>query len=336
MRRLNRHSEQGGATVEFALITMLLVPMVLYAIYAGESIAGGIKAMEAEISAGWEITAYRTHAYDGGNARNLLDSAANDAATRTTNVLKDFDSFHDAGTNGYYGVFGHMTLDDVQCKVRDTNYAGGMGPYVFGTDYLKRDGWVACQSAVHFENLKAVKNAHNEFFQNRPKIIQDSFNKLVMGGLGKNFKGCDGGDNSTCPTDDKRGFVVLTDDYGLEDASEVTVGSSGPNSKYYKVGDSMWGVAGVSAGAAGILTGVMAFLIGSMDQGDTGTFHMGYLSKIADTRSFGNDGGGMDLHLTPQHEKASEATKQTSDLSKNAYDRRKNYYLAVDETWNNQ
>ena len=42
---------RGAATVELALSLVLLVPVLLYAIYAGEERLAGTRAQEAEITA---------------------------------------------------------------------------------------------------------------------------------------------------------------------------------------------------------------------------------------------------------------------------------------------
>jgi len=336
MNRLfrRRAEERGAAAVEFALLTLLLVPLVIYVIYSGEAVTASIKAAEAEMSAGWEITAFRTHDYQSpGNAKSLLEGAANDSAVRVDPAISDFNSFHDAGTSGHWGVFGHMTIEKLECKRRTSNHGGDFGPSI-GSSRLHKDGWVGCVTEVKFENRAAPTNAHLEFNQGKPKIIQSTFEKLTMGGLGPTFKGCD----DACQRDGKRGFLVLTDDYGLEDPKPTTVESYGSgNPKYYAVGNEMW--SGTGGGmSAGIVSGVTMALIGLGDQGNTGKFKMGYLKYITTKRSFGNHGGGMELHLTPEHEEANQATKNTEKLSQKSYDKRyKDNYMAMkDKDWNGQ
>lgn len=328
--RLLRRSERGSSTVEFALLGLLLVPSVIYVVYGGEAVVAGINAQKAEISAGWSITAYLTHDFQSGaTGASLLSGPAGDSADEAQNRLKDFDSFKDVGIDGYTGVFGYNQLRNVQCVPRS---GAGAGPDVepgdgLGKSRLHADGWVGCQAEVHFENKKAIHNAHAEFFQGKPKIIQDSFDRLKMCGLGNTFKGC--------AADGERGFVVFTDDWGLEDAKANAVGTQA-NTKYYNVGNEIWD--GSPGGVAGIVSGIFMKYIGMGEQGDTDTFKMGYLVAITTTRSFGNDGGGMTAHLSPHCEDATEATQGTSHLGEKGYGwRKRDHYLGLAaEGWNNQ
>jgi len=332
--------EQGGATVEFAILTMVLVPLAIYVIYSGEAITYGIKAAEAEISAGWEATAYRVHDYAGsGNRQGLLEQAANTSATRVQERIKGFDSYKGTGS-GWHGVFGGATMGangPLGCAPRDQGdkFGPSEGPTGFGVEHLKSDGWIGCTTEVKFVNEHAVRNAHSEFFGTTVLIIGDSIKNLTMGGLGTNFRGCV---DRACPRDGKRGFLVLTDDYGLEDPQEVKVGSDGDNKKYYKVGNAMWN----KQGQAGDVTAapVTMALLQMGDKGNTGTFKMGYRSDMG-TRScsndsFCNDGGGMTLHLSPYNEASIDATKHTKNLSNKAYDKRDkdNYMSMQDSKWN--
>lgn len=327
--------EEGAGTTEFALLTMLLVPMVVYVIYAGEAITTSMKAAEAEISAGWDITAYRTHAYSGGSASSLLNAAASKTKGEVDDALADLDSYADTGRTGYRGVFGFTTVDGLECTARSSSNNGGNYGPVTGKSYLHSDGWVACTTQTQFENKKAPKNAHREFYRSKPKILESAIEKLTIAGLGQSFKGCD----NNCTKDGKRGFLVLTDDYGLEDPNPTEVQQFGSgNRKYYNVGNKIWSNTGGGAGAA-IVTGVTGFLIGLTDQGQTGRFKMGYMRTIDTKRNFGNHGGGMQLHLSPDHETENRATKQTRDLSTEAYNNKRyqDHYLGMrDKNWNGQ
>jgi len=327
LRRMQvRETDEGAAAVELALLTMLIVPMVVYTVYVGEAFITGIKAQEAEISAGWEITAFRLHAYNGGSsASNLLSGAANDAATRVKNNLIDFNSFQNGGsTTGAKGVWGDSTLQELNCAPR-TSLTGFAGR--FATDYLHSDGWVGCQAKVQFENKRAPVQAHGEFFGN--KIIQDSFKQMVMCGSGRTLKGCD----ST-----NRGFVVFTDDWGLENPAQERVGDYGNgNPHYYNVGAAIYDF-GTMLPQAQLVATFLA-MVGAAEQGETSRFKMGYMRTIRDRRNVPSDGSAMRLHLSPQHENPSGANTQSRDLSETVYanQRTRDHYLGEpDENWNKQ
>ena len=331
--RLARGSERGGSAVEFALLGLLLVPSVIYAIYGGEAVVAGIKAQEAEISAGWSIPAYLAHDFAGGAAgAGLLGGPSSRSRDEARARLEDFDSFRDAGAGGPYGVFGYSQLTEVACGARASGSQAGpdVGPgNGLGRSRLHPDGWVGCRAEVRFENRAAVRQAHAEFFEGRPEIVQSSFERLRMCGLGSTFQGCAGSK--------ERGFVVLTDDWALEDAAENPVGTQA-NRKYYAVGDEI--LSGSPGGVSGVLNGVFRKYVGMGEQGDTDTFKMGYLVPITKRRnSFGNDGGGLDPHLSPHCEDASAATQQTGHLGQKGHEqwRKQDHYLGLlDRAWNGQ
>src|SRR3954462_7935686 len=92
----NRKGQRGAAVVEFALSTLLFVPLSIYAIYASEIFQVGIKAQEAEMLAAWNVTGVRVHDLANGSTAaydtNLSTAAAN-ARAQAQARLADLDSF---------------------------------------------------------------------------------------------------------------------------------------------------------------------------------------------------------------------------------------------------
>ncbi len=74
MRRI-RAGEQGGAAVEFALLTLVLVPTMLYAIYFYELSLAKLKAQEAGRYLVWEMTAVRLSDYQADGDRPAAHQA---------------------------------------------------------------------------------------------------------------------------------------------------------------------------------------------------------------------------------------------------------------------
>ncbi|MBI5543553.1 MAG: hypothetical protein HY901_06665 [Deltaproteobacteria bacterium] len=324
-----RDEEQGGSIAEFALTTLLLVPMVIYTIYSGEAFVAAIKAQEAEIHAGWEITAYLTHSYNGGpSPTERLTSAATKSADRVKGELKDFDSFNNTGSRvGYLGVFGLNTLDDLKCEPRSVGV--DFGPKVVAKDYLHADGWVGCKANVSYENKRAPTDAHLEFFNGTPKIISSSIAKLEMCGSGTKLRGCEPADT--------RGFVVFTDDWGLENPAAEKVGDyGGGNPEYWNVGADMYKY-GTDAPQA-VLKAMFVLMVGTPDEkGETDKFKMGYMETVDTKRDFASHTGNASLHLSISHEEPSEANTNDEDLSTRSYadQRTKDSYLAMpDPEWN--
>lgn len=75
--------EQGGALVETALLLVVMVPIVLYAVFFFDMSLVNIKTLEAARYAAWEMTAleisdYATHKHDlDGKVHSLKDPATN-------------------------------------------------------------------------------------------------------------------------------------------------------------------------------------------------------------------------------------------------------------------
>lgn len=321
MLRLLRRGDEGGSVVEFAITSALLVPMVVYAIYAGEALVAATQAQEAEITAGWEMTSYLTHAYNGGSAADMLSKAADRAKKTIEKDLKDLDAFDTANSRtGYTGVWGQTKLGTLTCGARTG------GPEFAGTDnYLHADGFAGCAINVTYENKKSPTQMHADFFKNPPKVIQDSFKKMTLCGNGENLSGC--------KPEPGRGFVVMTDDWGLENSNQNEVGTQ-QNTEYYNPGSEVF-ESMVGTAAQVTLNATFLLMIGREDQGETNTFKMGYYKTIATKRSFSSEGGTMKVHLSTEHEKASDANNDTANLSKDMYNSaRKKDYLAKDPDWN--
>ncbi|MGC4121585.1 MAG: hypothetical protein QM765_44810 [Myxococcales bacterium] len=325
LMRLTESGERGGAAVEFALVTMLCVPMAMYSIYAGEAFVASIKAQEAEISAGWETTAFLLHDYEGGGSGKLAD-VAKAAADRVSNDLRDFDSFAAGSRNGLNGTFGYDRFEGLTCE--PSGLQGFAAP--LAGNFLHADGWVNCRAEVSFENRRATKNAHSEFFKG-PKIIADTVAHLNMCGSGDTLKGC--------TPEGTRGFVVFTDDWGLEDPAAEKVGDyGGGNQKYWNVGNTMYQATGTGKAQGELTDGLKAIASGFGDQGDTPKFKMGYYDTVCTTRTFASHGGSMTAHLSICHEAASTANGNTEDLSKKTYGTRdqRNYMAMPKADWNGQ
>ena len=71
----HRQDERGAATVEFALLTLILVPTMLYAIYFYEVCFAKIKANEAARYMVWEMTVYGLSDWKNHNHDNKFNSA---------------------------------------------------------------------------------------------------------------------------------------------------------------------------------------------------------------------------------------------------------------------
>jgi hypothetical protein len=294
MRKV-RKAEEGAAAAELALATMLLVPMALYSMYVGEAFIAAIKAQEAEISAAWEITAYRLHNFgSGANYRSLYSQAANGAARRLETDLQDFDSFDTSNRSGRINAVSEYELTGVRCELRSGGGAGSnMGPGLgLGGGYLHSDGWVGCQADVEFRNRFLPRRIHSEFM--RTDLIPSDIATLQMCGMGNTPQGC--------RASRTRGMLVLTDDWGLEDPKKNPLGSQGRNRNigYFNVGKSIYEVFGMAyvSGTLAVLGGFTP-MVYAMDQGSTTSFRLAYSQRISDQQSVSTASGSFTAHVSP-------------------------------------
>ncbi|MBI5547266.1 MAG: hypothetical protein HY901_25570, partial [Deltaproteobacteria bacterium] len=150
--------EEGSAVTEFALSTLLLVPVALYSMYVGEAYMVAIKVQEAEISATWDITAYRLHEYMSGSYTGLYSRATSDSATNVSKDIRDFNSFTPGGGNGWSLPISSSTMDAIGCqKVSGNAFTGHSG-----SSYLHADGYVNCKTKATFKNHFIPQRAHTE------------------------------------------------------------------------------------------------------------------------------------------------------------------------------
>lgn len=119
---LQRHraDEQGAATVEFALLTLILVPTVLYAIYFYEVSFAMIKANEATRYMVWEMTAYGLSDWKEANHQRLFDSAR---STLLSEVRQRYGDDLDGATGPAPFIGGHIAHKPVTIDVVFENAA---------------------------------------------------------------------------------------------------------------------------------------------------------------------------------------------------------------------
>jgi hypothetical protein len=334
-------NESGGAVVEFALSTILLVPMALYSIYVGEAFIAGAKAQEIEISAAHDISAFLLHDYTGGGFRGLYTNAIDNSADRALSDLRDFDSFR-RGSGGLEMVTSRARFsalpEGMECQLR-TDLDSGAFRRIPGVPYpsaLHREGFVNCKAQVTVQNFFIAKKGYAEFHPGGPDLMPTSIATLKICGIGEDLRGCKGGSGRP----GSRGFWLLTDDWGLEDSRPNPVGTQ-DNNKYYFVGKQAYGSLG--QGSTMIVAGIAALgifpppLLG--DQAKTSTFKMGYLKNIREARNISpQDRGERRAHLSPLEEdrKAFPYTDSTLEVSNVMYtERRRGHYLGKqDPQWN--
>ncbi|MFP2908710.1 hypothetical protein ACLESD_27405 [Pyxidicoccus sp. 3LFB2] len=321
LRSRSSRRARGAATVELALSLLILIPVVLYAIYAGELFLAATRAQEAEITAGWDMTAYRMHDYEFGYRRDgpyVSDTAADtqravaEAVPRRVRAdLGRMDSFQRANTEtgGRRFLLTEQRLEQLGCEPFNVQQHyplltfEGLPNGV--REYLHRGSYMACRARVRFtspympQRLREGTTSQVDLLHER---LRNDGRGFTLCGLGGSLRGCD----------EDRGFIVLTDDWGLEDATEspVTTWWLADNFKYANVGSSVYHRApepvvdghGFEGGTgAKAVRFTMDFLLdNARDYAYTSDFKFGFRNPSSEMQTFEVEGGAMDrAHLTP-------------------------------------
>ncbi|HCF62159.1 MAG TPA: hypothetical protein DFS52_29735 [Myxococcales bacterium] len=346
MTKRKHKGEEGAAVAEYALSTLLLVPIALYSMYAGEAFMMAIKAQEAEIAAAWDTTAYRLHSFPSGGHRSLYAQAMSRSEASARAALADFDSFSPRGGRGWKGPITSAELQQLDCELAPEapealvtisyDAGGGGGDRSGYIGPLHNDGLVRCRARISLVNHFIPERAHQEFIEN--SLFPRSIRNLQICGLGPNISGCGSGDD--------RGLALLTDDWALGDSRANPVGTS-RNQAYYRIGELMFRQQtdhgnDYQAGARAVKEAMEVMTGSGVDLGQTDQFKMGYLDRVNSVRSWQDAADSEDRGPRRAHMSAYDNLGDTSNGYGNLFTRiygmrRNNNYLGMaDSHWNGQ
>ncbi|AGC47362.1 hypothetical protein MYSTI_06089 [Myxococcus stipitatus DSM 14675] len=323
-------SRRGAAAVELAVSLMLFVPVLLYSIYAGEAFLAATRAQEAELTAAWDVTAYLGHDYatraragdslDPDRALEVRRQVASVTGPRVMKGLPALDSFLREGVAPPRRrmVVSEQELVDVRCEPVDArDYRDGALLTFEGMSsgvraYLHRGGYTACRARVRFRS-PFMPGGLREGFHAKVDLVPAALREgFWVCGMGRSLQGCGPAGVGSADTEDP-GFVVLMDDWALEDAREspVSTASLARNQKYANVGERMYlhtptelgdgSVREVALGTEQIREVLLFLLDDARDFGDTTQFKFGFRNPSSQVQTFEQDPEGEPHpgHLTP-------------------------------------
>jgi hypothetical protein len=226
--------------VEFAVAILLLVPVAIYAIYAGELFAVGMKAQEAEMLGAWNVTGHVLHDLENGSqlARNdRFATATSLEAARSRTQLADLDSFQNGVRPLQHLVRGQV--EAVDCRRNDglppearfrsiprqpPPVPAGFRSYQehgsrpWANDFLVPTGFVRCTARARAVSAVGEIRHHEEFSRTGYTLLE-AFSNITMCGSGPTLNGCGA----------RGGIVVLMDDWAVDDGrSSPVTASNGP------------------------------------------------------------------------------------------------------------
>ena len=83
-----RTSEEGGSMVETALLSLLMVPIIVYANFFFDFSFANLKALEASRYAAWELTAVRLSDWVGENHSNFFTTESGIIINEVESLLR--------------------------------------------------------------------------------------------------------------------------------------------------------------------------------------------------------------------------------------------------------
>ncbi len=247
---MNRRHARGAATTEFALATLMIVPALLYGVYAGELFVVGAKAQEAEISAAYDLTAYRYHDYETATAAaspgivaSRYDTIARAVSANIDADLKDLNSYASAGRTGVSLVAGTARFQGsaVTCTKRGLKTATSPGSYLAANDLmpfasldyaddphfasakvgadnlratLTRDWLLSCTSRIEHKALW-IPRQWNQEMTSHDDLLNPVTAPIVFGGMGSSLNGLKSG------TQPSLGLAMLVDDWAVEQPNRL-------------------------------------------------------------------------------------------------------------------
>ena len=265
--RIGRNARRGQSTTELALAMLLIVPCILYAVYVGELFMVGAKAQEAEISAAWDVSAYRFHDYAAGpgtvadRVASRYDQVAASVAARLDADLNDLNSYANSGRRGVSLVSGKAWFQGtpVTCTRRPLLRNGGYlrisevmpfdaldyapdplfpssGPAGDAQrDTLTRDWLLTCASRLEHVSLWTPRRWNQEMTGTAQPELNPVTGPTVFGGLGSSLNGLNAG---AAPS---LGMPMLVDDWAVEAPNQAPVeeialrAADSANPRFYRV-----------------------------------------------------------------------------------------------------
>ncbi len=308
--------KRGAATTEFLLSTLLIIPVLLYAIWIGEVFAVGAKAQEAEISAMWDATAYRVHDFDDGtDALDHLDAIASATQASVGGNLDDLDSTQDTGLSRrrFVGGWGTVQLRCQTLTARQLQSEDVPGFQMFrairtdegraaddtASRFLQQAGTVTCRARATY-TAEFMPSWVLPQFSRREVMREVDRNGFVFFGVG----GSEDGEAVSQGGDVRSGAYLLLDDWSVEegnvngDQAGTNAGGS-RNPKFFHVAEAVAKLEGDTVTEEQLREVNEALLGNSNDPAKSAEFKFSLHLDLDEKRIFDPDQGERRPYLFP-------------------------------------
>ncbi|MBS2030483.1 MAG: hypothetical protein JST54_21450 [Deltaproteobacteria bacterium] len=211
--------QEGGALVEFAIVTIVLVPLILYANWFADVAHWKLKLEEATVVSTMDLTRFRVNDFSDNtpNYRALYAHATDSAAVGPGSIHQkmsgSFDSAKPTAATYASGVFARPRNLKVTCEDHVgrsqpgvvANYAMNESRQGTHVKELNIQSWVTCHAQAQIGTLGVP--AHFQEMGSTSSLFKPSWTSLKLCGIGPGMHGCNGARDP--------GLSIMLDDWAL-------------------------------------------------------------------------------------------------------------------------
>jgi hypothetical protein len=272
MSAIRASDERGGAIVEFAIFTLVFVPLAMYGIWIGDVMHLGVRAEEASITPAFDATAALVHDFVRGGGTKVA-AAVSQARTQQLNRMQtSFDASAPSKSSVAQGLFARPSQLTITCN--NQGPTGGNALFAINKDNGRQPTktYVTCAADLHAVTATGAGHFASDFRDTEVgvRFAPSRMFDIKVCGVGPGWTGC-AAPGGGAPPSGMWGLPIYLDDWGTELGDSSPLQNTSANKAYYQVASKYYR-GGVSP--AVVMTPVAA--LGDLAP-STGSFRMSYI-----------------------------------------------------------
>lgn len=297
MRKVAAGDERGGAVVEFAIFTLVFVPLAMYGIWMGDVMHLGVRAEEASITPAFDATAALVHDFVNGGGTKAAAAVGHARTQQLSRMQSSFDAAAPAASPVAQTVFGRPARLNITCN--NQGPSGGNALFAINKDSGRQPTrtYVTCSADLHALTATGAGHFADDFRDSEVgvRFAPSRLFDIRVCGVGPGWTGCSA-PRGSAPPSGMWGLPIYLDDWGTELGDSSPLQNSTANKAYYRVASKYY-MGGISPAA---VMGPVAGL-GDLAPG-TGSFRMSYIrdesnGSYAPVQNNAGHGGPATQHM---------------------------------------